>query len=293
MSCTYNHNDSTKKFCPECGTKMTVDLTTRLNELLKEVITENKYTEFNPKDNSHMKQLLVKMMDNEISIKGKGNFVIFNNEITMTHDFSAKYPFFSKGASDYETVDNMFFIPINFEQKQKDWKRCIPSDVPYHVKYMLNNIMDTFDRKLYVEDNDKVITALKSYCDKNTKQRGKYTDIDYLEYFLQNINLKIDDNNFYLNHQSNCNSEDRFVKISLIEVNENNLRFVICDEDDKPALRFTKNKVIRCNMKGYWNDSSSTDSVKKEDIKKWFEDRPSTFKRDSDIETEFLKTVSD
>ncbi len=294
MSCTYNHNDSTKKFCPECGTKMTVDLATRLNELLKEVITENKYKEFNPKDNSHMKQLLVKMMDNEISIKNKDNFVIFNNEFFTSETFHIKYPFFTQGRSDYETVDNMFFIPVNFEQKQKDWKRGISSDIPYYVKNMLNNIMDTFDKKLFVEDTTIVITALKSYCDKITKHRGKYTDMDYLEYFLQAINFKIDDDNLYLCHQNyQGNTLHRIDKISLGDINENKLRFVIFFEDKKPALRFTNGKIIRCDMKGYWNDSSSTDCVKKEDIKKWLENRPSTFKRDSDIETEFLKTVSD
>lgn len=293
MSCTNNHNDSTKKFCPECGTKMTVDLITRLNELLNEVITENKYKEFNPKDNAHMKQLLVKMMSNNILIKNQDNFVIFNNEFFTLETFTIKYPFFTQDRSNYEAVD-MFYIPINFEQKQKDWKRCIPNDVPSNIKNMLNNIMDTFDKKLFVEDNDKVITALKSYCDKNTKQRGKYTDMDYLKYFLQNIKFKIDDDSLYLCHENyRDDTFSRVDKISLIAVNENKLRFVIFDEDRKPALRFTNDKIIKCDMRGYWNESSSTDSVKKEDIKKWFEDRPSTFKRDLDIETEFLNTVSD
>lgn len=293
MSCTYNHNDSTKKFCPECGTKMTVDLTTRLNELLKEVITENKYNEFNPKNNAHMKQLLVKMMDNEISIKGKDNFVIFNNEIFTLLSFVNKYPFLTIGNNSYEVVDKLFFIPINFEQKQKEWKRCIPNDASFTVKNMLHNIMDTFDTQLFVEDKNIVITTLQSYCDKITSQRGKYTTIDYIRYFLQDINFKINSNSFCLNHQNDNNYEKNFESIDLNYIYENKLEFVVCKIDNLIALRITKTHIIRKNRKGFWLVENTHTSAKKEEIKTWFEDCPFTFKRNLDIETEFLKTVSD
>lgn len=288
MSCTNSHNDSTMKFCPDCGIKMTVDLAAKLTELLKEVNTECKLTLFNPKNDDCMKQLLIKIVKNNLQIEN--NIIIHENEVIQMKQFILKYPFFTENIDDYETVD-LFLIPHDFDNKYKNWLRMIPKDANIRQSTLLNKLIDKIDEIfLYKEDKELITQTLTNYLNKKKLiSKCKYDIEDFIKYILQQY-VK-NNRDIVIPHHSGSRDTYKYNINKIIK--GNHFKFCYYTPLNEIVICITDEHIIRMN--GFWMANYLSDRlpISKEKIKEWFNERPLTWVRNTEIEDAYLATLQD